>query len=186
MAKINNQAIMQKLIDELELYPAKDAIPTELAEKILPVYQVNEQDVNVKLKPTYFLMQDITLNNSDKTFTIPDGHTYILKYGFMKFVATATVGTRVFVMWIKDSAGTILWQVEIGSTTASNTIYRRFSPNHWKTEDVTNNAYACKFAPLPSELVLKEGYTLQIKDTTAVAAAADDMELSFMVEDIEE
>lgn len=39
---------MQKLIDELNLYPAKDVIPTELAEKILAVYQVNSQDVNVK------------------------------------------------------------------------------------------------------------------------------------------
>ena len=47
MAKINNQAVMQKLIDELKLYPGKDIIPTELAEKILPVFQINEQDVTV-------------------------------------------------------------------------------------------------------------------------------------------
>lgn len=49
MAKINNQAVMQKLIDELKLYPATDVIPTELAEKILPTFQINSQDVNVQL-----------------------------------------------------------------------------------------------------------------------------------------
>ena len=48
---------MQKLIDELELYPAKDTIPSELAEKILPVFQVNSQDVNV----------DVTNNIKTKT-----------------------------------------------------------------------------------------------------------------------
>ena len=47
MARINNQAVMQKLIDDLNLYPGADVIPTELAEKILPVFNVNEQDVKV-------------------------------------------------------------------------------------------------------------------------------------------
>jgi len=50
MARINNQAVMQKLIDDLKLYPGADIIPTELAEKILPVFNVNEQDVNVEIK----------------------------------------------------------------------------------------------------------------------------------------
>ena len=48
MAKINNQAVIQKLIDELRLYPGTDVIPTELAEKILPVFQINDTAVNFK------------------------------------------------------------------------------------------------------------------------------------------
>jgi len=48
MAVIQNQAIIQKLIDELELYPALDKIPTELADKILPTFQVNTQEIIVK------------------------------------------------------------------------------------------------------------------------------------------
>ena len=48
MAKINNSAVIQKLINELELSPAKDLIPTELAEKILPVFQVNSQEMIVR------------------------------------------------------------------------------------------------------------------------------------------
>ena len=48
MATIQNQAIIQKLVDELELYPALDKVPTELAEKILPVFQVNTQEIITK------------------------------------------------------------------------------------------------------------------------------------------
>ena len=45
MAQINKQDVMQKLIDELELYPAQDAIPNQLAEKIVPVFQVNAESI---------------------------------------------------------------------------------------------------------------------------------------------
>lgn len=48
MATIQNSAIIQKLIDELELYPALDKVPTELADKILPVFQVNSEEISLK------------------------------------------------------------------------------------------------------------------------------------------
>lgn len=68
MAKINNQEVMQKLIDELELYPAKDVIPTELAEKILPVFQVNSQDITVSPTPANIVREGIsTLATGDVT-----------------------------------------------------------------------------------------------------------------------
>lgn len=47
MAKINNQAVIQKLIDELKLYPGADTIPTEIADKILAVYQINSEELTV-------------------------------------------------------------------------------------------------------------------------------------------
>ena len=48
MAKINNAQVIQKLVDELKLYPGKDLIPSELADKVLAVFQVNDQEVSVK------------------------------------------------------------------------------------------------------------------------------------------
>jgi len=47
MALINNQAVLQKLVDELRLYPAKDKVPSELADKILPVFQINSEQITV-------------------------------------------------------------------------------------------------------------------------------------------
>jgi len=57
MAKINNAQVIQKLVDELKLYPSKDAIPTELAEKILPVFQINSEEITVKT-PTANVVRD--------------------------------------------------------------------------------------------------------------------------------
>jgi len=51
MALINNQAVLQKLVDELRLYPAKDKVPSELADKILPVFQINSELIEVS--PAY-------------------------------------------------------------------------------------------------------------------------------------
>lgn len=47
MVQINNQAVIQKLIDELKLYPGTGIIPTELAEKVLPCFIINSQEINM-------------------------------------------------------------------------------------------------------------------------------------------
>jgi len=52
MVQINNQAVIQKLIDELKLYPGTGMIPTELADKILPVFQINTQEITMTQEPS--------------------------------------------------------------------------------------------------------------------------------------
>lgn len=42
---------MQKMIDELSLYPAQDAIPNQLAEKVVPVFQVNSESITFSATP---------------------------------------------------------------------------------------------------------------------------------------
>lgn len=72
MAKINNSAVMQKLIDELQLYPGKDIIPTELAEKILAVYQVNSQEVSIKTPTANVVKEGVGWNGGTTTiYTTP-------------------------------------------------------------------------------------------------------------------
>lgn len=52
MAKVNNSEVIQKLIDELQLYPGKDLIPSEIADKILPTFQINDQAVTMSTEPS--------------------------------------------------------------------------------------------------------------------------------------
>lgn len=80
MAKINNSAVIQKLIDELNLYPGTDVIPTELAEKILPVFQINSQDVNVQITPSNIVRDDVQVGNnqSDTLHTVTVGKHFYL------------------------------------------------------------------------------------------------------------
>jgi len=82
MAKINNSEVIQKLIDELELYPANDLIPTELADKILPVFTINSQDVIVSPPVATFVRHGVTpatiLATPIVLYTTPStGKTYI-------------------------------------------------------------------------------------------------------------
>ncbi len=78
MAKINNQAVLQKLMDELKLYPGADVIPTELAEKILPVFQINSDEVTVQL-PTANTVESGELDDvgSVTIFTTPTEKFYL-------------------------------------------------------------------------------------------------------------
>lgn len=79
MAKINNQAVIQKLIDELKLYPAKDLIPTELADKILPVFQINDQNVNVTRKTATIVRSVARIIDGPTTlFTVPSTGKFFL------------------------------------------------------------------------------------------------------------
>lgn len=81
MALINNQDVIQKLVDELRLYPAKDKVPTELADKILPVFQVNSEEVVVKAETATIVESAeaaIAGNTTDIIYTAPTtGKTYL-------------------------------------------------------------------------------------------------------------
>jgi len=185
MAVIQNSAIIQKLIDELELYPALDKIPTELADKVLPVFQVNTETLEIQMKPNYLLWQDVLANDSDKTLTVPDGHTYVLKHGFIKIACSSDVGNRKFEILIKDKAGHIVWVVEAAAVlTADDVQYWRISDlYHLQIAGEAEQYYNKMTTPLPQDFVMLEGWTLRFWDHAAIAAAADDIEMSFIVDD---
>lgn len=64
MAIIQNSAIIQKLVDELELSPSLEKIPTELADKILPTFQVNTQEIITK-NSTVTVVLDANVTDAD-------------------------------------------------------------------------------------------------------------------------
>jgi hypothetical protein len=81
MAKINNQEVVQKLIDELKLYPGADAIPTEIADKILAVYQINSDSIEVTTTPSTIVRSadqiDGTFAN-ETMYTVPSTGSFFL------------------------------------------------------------------------------------------------------------
>lgn len=182
MAIIQNSAIIQKLVDELELSPALEKIPTELADKILPVFQVNSETLEIQIKPNYFLWQDVALNDADKTLTVPDGYTYVIKHGLIKITTTASAGTRGFVLSIKDKAGNDIWHLEMSEQTASKTWYFHVSDLDWKGQTMDNVNYTARSLPLPKDFAMLEGWTLQIIDEAGIALTADDLLITFIVD----
>lgn len=67
-------------MDELKLYPGAEAVPTELADKILPVFQINSQDVNVQVTPSNVVRyaEHAGNNQSDVLFTVATGKKFYL------------------------------------------------------------------------------------------------------------
>lgn len=96
MAIINNPAVMQKLIDELKLYPGKDVIPSELAEKILPVFQINSEQVTVSTAPATIVRDSQTQTNTLSTtiYTVPaaTSGTFYLTNAYLNFMVNTGVG----------------------------------------------------------------------------------------------
>ena len=112
MAKINNQAVIQKLIDELRLYPGTDLIPTELAEKILPVFQINDTAINFVEGGELKLFRDETLNSNDRTILVPVGKVWEIEFISFDYITTATINTRNMRFEILDSDGNIIFSAE--------------------------------------------------------------------------
>ena len=81
---------MQKLIDELELYPAKDTIPSELAEKVLPVFQVNSEQLTISNTPANIVKSAQADGAATTTiYTVPATGKF-----FLTNVAIAGAGTN--------------------------------------------------------------------------------------------
>lgn len=123
---------------------------------------------------------DATLNDSDKSFTVPTGKVWILNEIWADLVATATVGSRVFVIMITDGTNTIYRSVPI-TVTASQKGSEVISPyfaNYSSSiptrqlDNTTNNAQVTMFVPLQP---LKAGYVIRVYDSAAIDAAADDL-----------
>lgn len=108
---------MQKLIDELSLYPGKDVIPTELAEKILPTFQVNSEEVTVS-NPTADIVRAGEFTDSDgltsaTLYAVPATGKFYLTGFTLHHVADNTNdiwtklnitidGTAVPIAWLKS------------------------------------------------------------------------------------
>lgn len=80
MAKVNNTEAIQKLVDELKLQPGSDLIPTEVAEKIIPTFQINSEEIQVK-NPTATIVRSAkaTTDNVDVTiYAVPSSGKFYL------------------------------------------------------------------------------------------------------------
>ena len=182
MATIQNQAVIQKLIDDLELYPALEKMPTELADKILPVFQVNEADVNVDIETNDVVKRSDTSNNHTKTLTVPAGKKWKVKHGSIKYVCSADVGGRDMEFYIYDETGTIAWK-SVGGTslTANQTGYWHLVATGGQVVTVTGIA-RYHLMPFPPELILKAGWSINFKDLGALTVN-DNIDITLVVDE---
>lgn len=108
MAKINNQAVVQKLIDELKLYPGADVIPTEVADKILPTFQINDQEVNVTREAaTVVDVGNKAGSGSAAVYAVPStGKFYLTNCSFAINIEGASASSNYGGMKVTPKGGT--------------------------------------------------------------------------------
>jgi len=164
MAKINKGEVIKKIIGGLRLDPAREQMPSEVIDKVMPVFNVNDTGESM-------VVHNEVLNDSDKSFVVPVGFEWELKNVHVDFTATATVGSRfIGIEIIDDNAVVIYRSITVIALTASNQMDLIFQGDNIGTGVLT----LMSVAPLYNSR-MKPGWTLRVLDTSAVDAAADDM-----------
>jgi hypothetical protein len=135
--------------------------------------------------------RDATLNDSDKSFTVPSKKRWNLISVTAQITATATVGNRALVVLINDGTNNIHASAKTGSVSAGNTgVVGIWAGNVSSTTAGDMPLYdgvsstVAKLAPIPN-MVLPAGYIVRVYDTAAVDAAADDLTVVLHYEEID-
>jgi hypothetical protein len=120
---------------------------------------------------SYLVTTDAALDDSDKSFTATGN--WLINGVSVKYISTASVGNRVVTLILKNAAGTeVARWIAGGTQAASLTYYYNFTPCGALNTTVANLQFQI---PIPWNMCIPNGYILQVIDTAAIAAAADDM-----------
>jgi len=123
---------------------------------------------------------DETVDDSDKTFTVPASTEWEILSIWVELTSTATVGNRQLCIAIRDDSDDVILQVRAGAVQAASlTRYYTFAPGVTELTAFRDTDYLS--TAFPAGLVLPAGYDVRIYDKTAVDAAADDMVVQVMV-----
>lgn len=121
--------------------------------------------------------RDATANDSDKTFTVPTGRSWKLQWIGVDFTSTGTAGNRQVAIVITDGTNTIL-TINAGAVQAAS-----LTRNYYFYDTAPNETSFTGTAirnPLPFNMVLLSGWTIQVLDSATVDAAADDMTVNLV------
>ena len=116
---------------------------------------------------------DETLNDSDKTFTVPSDERWHIISIRISFIATGTVGNRRLKINIRDQSDNVLCDIRDLADVAENgavgiEMYQGIRP-------VAQGGR--NFLPLPKPCVLREDWDIRIFDENAVDASGDDLKV---------
>lgn len=118
-------------------------------------------------------IQDITENDSDKTFTVPDNQEWEILWIYVQYTSTVTGDSRQLEVQIIDNGDSVAqWQT--GATQAANLTYNYlFGVGIPDLLSVRSTNYL--MTPLIGTPYLKDGQSIRVWDKNARDASGDDM-----------
>jgi hypothetical protein len=123
---------------------------------------------------------DSSANDSDKSFTVPDGEMWKLVFANVVLVTSAAVGNRQIRFSVADPNGNDVGYISAGAVQAASlTRSYGFMQGIYRE---TTFVDAMIQVPIPIDLYLPAGSSIRFYDSAAIAAAADDMTISFLVQ----
>ena len=123
------------------------------------------------------LVTDEALNDSDKVLTVPAGKSWQIQHVYVEYIATAAAGNRQLLLEVRDAEDDVISTIPALNVQIANaTEYYLFGVSG----DVTETKAGYHFLPL-GPLVWPTGYDVRVRDSAAVAAAADDMNIQMSV-----
>jgi hypothetical protein len=126
---------------------------------------------------TLTIVQDITANDSGKSFTVPTGKQWRVMALRIELISTATAGNRRIEIRLKKADGATIWFTEAKDLQAAS-LTRDYSAGigvpYTAFADSAGGAKA--HIPFP-DTWLDAAFSVQVQDAVGVDAAADDMDL---------
>ena len=133
---------------------------------------------NVRINDRIEITEDVALNDSDKSFTVPTDEEWDVLTVQVELISTADVGNRQIAVEAQGAGSEVLGRWLAGVVQAASVTNRyNFGPG---LADQTTLRTLELTTPMP-RLRLGPGMVLRVFDLAAIAAAADDMEVRLLV-----
>ena len=139
--------------------------------------------------------RDATINDSDKSFTVPSRKRRRLLLVDAQILTSATVGNRYLVMTITDGTNIIYTSIRGAAIAASSsgaisigqcyTAYLGTTYVKARMDSLAATVATQVFDMLPSNMTLLPGYVIRVFDAAAIDVAADDMTVVLHYEELD-
>ena len=124
-----------------------------------------------ELPRQFVQVTETAANDSNKTLTVPAGVVWEVLHVYASLVATATAGNRNMRLIIGDGSNELARSDASAVQIANATEYYHWNPTYHTPAETVATQHTI---PLPISW-LPAGYTVQVLDSAAVDAAADDL-----------
>ncbi len=119
--------------------------------------------------------EDLTANDSDKTFTVSAGEQWHVKGLYIHYLATANVGNRIIQVHFRDSYDNVLYVIgSIPNVVASQEVGISLMPGVARETAFSSSQIV---GPMIPDIMLPASYDIRVYDSAGIDAAADNMEV---------